>query len=267
MADKKHNSTQVLVHGLNGLLADYLALYLKTKNFHWHVAGPRFRDLHLLFDEQAAELIGVVDLIGERVRKNGAATITSIGAVAASTRVKDQNDANLSADAMVEELRADNAALVRRDLDFARLEVWPNDDRIVPEDHEASNTGKLRALLEAVGAQVVALGEDSAPPHFALTWLGMGDDGHIASLFPNTDPDPADPQAVRRLTPDPLPPHAPFDRITLTIPALLDCDALLFVIRGDAKRAVFDGAVAGAHDLPVARLLAAGRDKPVTCFT
>lgn len=112
MADKKHNSTQVLVHGLNGLLADYLALYLKTKNFHWHVAGPRFRDLHLLFDEQAAELIGVVDLIGERVRKNGAATITSIGAVAASTRVKDQNDANLSADAMVEELRADNAALV-----------------------------------------------------------------------------------------------------------------------------------------------------------
>lgn len=159
------------------------------------------------------------------------------------------------------------AALVRRDLDFARLEVWPNDDRIVPEDHEASNTGKLRALLEPVGAQVVALGEDSVPSHFALTWLGMGDDGHIASLFPNTDPDPADPQAVRRLTPDPLPPHAPFDRITLTIPALLDCDALLFVIRGDAKRAVFDGAVAGAHDLPVARLLAAGRDKPVTCFT
>ena len=159
------------------------------------------------------------------------------------------------------------AALVPRDLDFARLEVWPNDDRIVPEDHEASNTGKLRALLEPVGAQVVALGEDSVPPHFALTWLGMGDDGHIASLFPNTDPDPADPQAVRRLTPDPLPPHAPFDRITLTIPALLDCDALLFVIRGDAKRAVFDGAVAGAHDLPVARMLAAGRDKPVTCFT
>ena len=159
------------------------------------------------------------------------------------------------------------AELVRRDLEFARLEVWPNDDRIVPEAHEASNTGKLRTLLEPVGARVVALTEDAVPPHFALTWLGMGEDGHIASLFPNTDPDPVDPQAVRRLTPDPLPPHAPFDRITLTMPALLDCDALLFVMRGGDKRAVFDAAVAGASDLPVARLLAARKGQPVTCFT
>lgn len=159
------------------------------------------------------------------------------------------------------------AELVTRDLDFARLAVWPNDDRIVPEDHEASNTGKLRALLEPVGARVVALGEDSAPPRFALTWLGMGEDGHIASLFPNTDPDPADPAMVRRLTPDPLPPHAPFDRITLTMPALLASEALVFVIRGEAKRAVFDSALAGDSDLPVARLLAARGSLPVTCFT
>lgn len=158
------------------------------------------------------------------------------------------------------------ADLVTRELDFSRLAVWPNDDRIVPEDHEASNTGKLRALLEPVGAKVVALAEDSHPPHFALTWLGMGDDGHIASLFPNTDPDPADPLMVRRLTPDPLPPHAPFDRITLTMPALLATDAVLFVIRGVDKRAVFDAAVAGTSDLPVARLLAARGDLPVTCF-
>lgn len=158
------------------------------------------------------------------------------------------------------------ADLVTRALDFSRLAVWPNDDRIVPEDHEASNTGKLRALLEPVGAKVVALAEGSQPPHFALTWLGMGDDGHIASLFPNTDPDPADPLMVRRLTPDPLPPHAPFDRITLTMPALLATDAVLFVIRGDDKRAVFDAAVAGTSDLPVARLLAARGDLPVTCF-
>ena len=159
------------------------------------------------------------------------------------------------------------AELVTRDLDFARLEVWPNDDRIVAEDHEASNTGKLRALLEPVGARVVALAEDSVPPRFALTWLGMGDDGHVASLFPNTDPDPADPRPVRRLTPDPLPPHAPFDRITLTIPALLATKALVFVIRGGDKRAVFDAAAAGTSDLPVARLLAARGDLPVTCFT
>ena len=161
------------------------------------------------------------------------------------------------------------SALVARDLDLARLSVWPNDDRIVPEDHEASNTGKIRALFEPAGAKVVALAEDAVPPHFALTWLGMGPDGHIASLFPNTDPQVDDAQMVRRLTPDPLPPHAPFDRITLTIPALLATDAILFTLGGAAdKRAVFDAAVRGEHDLPVARLLGAarGRGIPVTVF-
>jgi 6-phosphogluconolactonase len=156
--------------------------------------------------------------------------------------------------------------LIESDLDWSRIHVWPGDDRIVPEDHEASNTGKIRALLEPVGATVVALTEDAQPPHFALVWLGMGGDGHIASLFPNTDPQIDDPQKVRRLTPDPLPPEAPFDRITLTIPALLISDALAFVIRGDDKRAVFDSAVRGEHDLPIARLLGASMQK-VTCFT
>lgn len=156
--------------------------------------------------------------------------------------------------------------LVTRDLDWSRLVVWPGDDRIVPEDHPASNTGKIRALMEPVGARVATLSEDAAPPHFALAWLGMGDDGHIASLFPNTDPRVNDPQRVRRLTPDPLPPEAPFDRITLTIPALLDSDQLLFVIRGEDKRAVFDAARHDGHDLPIARLLGAA-SQPVTCFT
>ncbi|OYX62695.1 MAG: 6-phosphogluconolactonase [Sphingomonadales bacterium 32-64-17] len=149
--------------------------------------------------------------------------------------------------------------------DWSGIEVWPGDDRIVPEDHEASNTGKLRALLEPLGARVVALEEGAAPPHFSLVWLGMGADGHIASLFPNTDPQVDDPVPVRRLTPDPLPPEAPFDRLTLTIPALLDTDQLMFVIRGDDKRKVFDGARAGEHDLPVARLLGAA-GQTVTCF-
>ena len=70
---------------------------------------------------------------------------------------------------------------------------------------------------------------------------------------------------MRRLTPDPLPPEAPFDRVTLTLPSLLASDELVFVIRGDDKRAVFDAALRGEHDLPVARLLAAYRN-PVTCF-
>ncbi len=159
-------------------------------------------------------------------------------------------------------------ALVARELGFARLDVWPNDDRIVPEDHEASNTGKIRALFAPKGAEVIALGEGLAVPPFALVWLGMGEDGHIASLFPNTDPQVDDPQAVRRLTPDPLPAHAPFDRITLTLPSLLATAELMFVIRGDEKRRVFEAAARGENDRPVARLLKAAHERgiPVTVF-
>ena len=165
---------------------------------------------------------------------------------------------------------ADLIARHETGIDWTGIAVWPNDDRIVAEDHEASNTGKIRALLTPAGATIVALAQDAAPPHFALTWLGMGPDGHIASLFPNTDPQADDRQAIRRLTPDPLPAHAPFDRITLTIPALNNTDAILFTLGGAAdKRAVFDAALRGEHDLPVARLLRAAkaRDIPVTVFT
>ncbi|MFB0613780.1 6-phosphogluconolactonase [Aurantiacibacter poecillastricola] len=156
--------------------------------------------------------------------------------------------------------------LVQADLDWSRITVWPGDDRVVPEEHDASNTGKIRALFEPAGAQVATLTVMEQVPHFALVWLGMGADGHIASLFPNTDPKADDSAPIRRLTPDPLPPEAPFDRVTLTMPSLLDSDALMFVIRGDDKRAVFDTAAAGESDLPVARLLAAASQK-VTCFT
>jgi 6-phosphogluconolactonase len=157
------------------------------------------------------------------------------------------------------------AELVCSTLDWQRITIWPGDDRIVAEDHPASNVGRIRALLEPLGARIAPLAENASPPHFALTWLGMGEDGHIASLFPNTDPQADDPLPLRRLTPDPLPPEAPFDRLSLTIPALLDSDALLFVIKGTAKRAVFETAAAGGNDLPIARLLRAA-SQPVTCF-
>lgn len=156
------------------------------------------------------------------------------------------------------------ADLAARALPWRRIAVWPGDDRIVAEDHPASNVGRIRALLEPAGAEIVPLAPDAEPPRFALAWLGMGADGHIASLFPNTDPRADDPLRVRRLTPDPLPPEAPFDRLSLTIPALLDSDELLFVIRGADKRAVFEAAAGGQSDLPVARLLRAARK--VTCF-
>ena len=158
------------------------------------------------------------------------------------------------------------AELAKAQLDWPRIAVWPGDDRIVAEGHPASNVGRIRAALEPLGAQIVPLAETARPPHFALAWLGMGNDGHIASLFPSTNPQANDPQPVRRLTPDPLPPEAPFDRLSLTIPALLASDALLFVIRGAEKRALFEAALRGEHDLPIARLLNQARQK-ITCFT
>lgn len=106
------NSRAALVASLNALLADCFALYLKTKSFHWHVAGPQFRDLHLLFDEQATEIFALTDLIAERVRKNGADTLTSIGAIARSSRIADQDTTAQGPEAMIAELKADNEALL-----------------------------------------------------------------------------------------------------------------------------------------------------------
>ncbi|MCB2046033.1 MAG: DNA starvation/stationary phase protection protein [Novosphingobium sp.] len=106
------NAKKALVDALNAVLADHLALYVKTKNFHWHVAGPRFRDLHLMFDEQATAILGVTDLIAERVRKNGGGTLTSVGAIGAKSRIADQDAMDLSAETMVRELHDDNQTLV-----------------------------------------------------------------------------------------------------------------------------------------------------------
>ena len=149
------------------------------------------------------------------------------------------------------------AELAKLGLPFDRIAVWPGDDRIVAEDHPASNVGRIRAALEPLGARIVPLEEGAEPPHFALAWLGMGNDGHIASLFPNTDPQPDAPRRVIRITPDPLPPEAPFDRLSMTIPSLINADSLIFVARGEEKQAIFEAAARGEHDLPVARLLAA----------
>jgi len=112
LAAPPSNAGSALVASLNALLADCFALYIKTKNFHWHVKGPQFHDLHLLFDQQATEIFALTDLIAERVRKNSAATLTSIGAIAASARIADQDSASLTAEAMVAELRDDNVRLV-----------------------------------------------------------------------------------------------------------------------------------------------------------
>lgn len=108
------NAKKALVDSLNGLLADSFALYMKTKNFHWHVAGPQFRDYHLLFDEQAAEILGITDLIAERVRKNGGRTLTSIGAITAKQSIADNDADGVDAKAMLKELRDDNVTLIAK---------------------------------------------------------------------------------------------------------------------------------------------------------
>src|SRR5882672_11614241 len=91
--DLGSDATKDLSGALNALLADMFALYMKTKNFHWHVSGPNFRDYHLLLDDQAAQIYATTDVIAERVRKVGGATIRSIGHIARLQRVLD-NDAD-----------------------------------------------------------------------------------------------------------------------------------------------------------------------------
>jgi starvation-inducible DNA-binding protein len=100
-----------IAEALNILLADLYALYLKTKNFHWHVSGPHFRDYHLLLDEQADQILAIADPVAERVRKAGCATLHSIGHIARLQRVSD-NDAECVAPLeMLAELRDDNQRL------------------------------------------------------------------------------------------------------------------------------------------------------------
>ena len=108
---QNHNEPAV-ADALNALLADSFALYLKTKNFHWHVHGPRFRDLHLLFDEHAAQILATTDLIAERVRKNGASTLRSIGDIGRRQSIRDDDGANVDADTMIKTLAEDNQTLL-----------------------------------------------------------------------------------------------------------------------------------------------------------
>ena len=106
------NNHPAVADALNGLLADSFALYIKTKNYHWHVQGPRFRELHLLFDEQAAQVFATTDLIAERVRKNGAPTLRSIGDIGRRTSIRDDDSADSGAEAMIRALADDNRTLL-----------------------------------------------------------------------------------------------------------------------------------------------------------
>jgi starvation-inducible DNA-binding protein len=106
------NATKDISAALNGILADTFAVYMKTKNFHWHVSGPHFRDYHLLLDEQGAELFASTDIIAERVRKIGGNTLRSIGDIVRHTRIADNDASYVTPDDMLAELRDDNQRMI-----------------------------------------------------------------------------------------------------------------------------------------------------------
>jgi starvation-inducible DNA-binding protein len=137
---------QEIAKGLNVLLADAFTLYVKTKNFHWHVSGPHFRDYHLLLDDQAAAIFAIIDPIAERVRKLGHTTLRSVGQIAEKRRIEDNDKDFIAAKDMLNELREDNekfasflrelhaicdkrddvatASLIENWIDEAELRVW-----------------------------------------------------------------------------------------------------------------------------------------------
>jgi starvation-inducible DNA-binding protein len=106
------NATKDISAALNGILADTFALYMKTKNFHWHMSGPHFRDYHLLLDEQSEQIFASTDVIAERVRKIGGNTLRSIGDIARKTRIPDNDATYVAPDDMLAELRDDTQRMI-----------------------------------------------------------------------------------------------------------------------------------------------------------
>jgi len=112
--DLKAPATKEISAAMNGILADVFALYLKTKNFHWHMSGPHFRDYHLLLDEQADQLYAMTDPIAERIRKLGGTTLRSIGHIGRLQRVVDNDADYVEPQDMLAEVREDNQELAAR---------------------------------------------------------------------------------------------------------------------------------------------------------
>ena len=114
LTDLERQATRDIAGALNAILADVFALYLKTKNFHWHMSGPHFRDYHLLLDEQADQIFTMTDPVAERIRKIGGTTLKSIGHIARAQRVLDNDADYVEPLDMLAELREDNKAFAAR---------------------------------------------------------------------------------------------------------------------------------------------------------
>lgn len=112
--DLSAEATRDIAGAMNAILADVFALYLKTKNFHWHLSGPHFRDYHLMFDEHAEQLFAMTDSIAERIRKIGGSTLKSIGQISRLQRVLDNDAEYVDPEDMLAELCEDNKVLAAR---------------------------------------------------------------------------------------------------------------------------------------------------------
>jgi starvation-inducible DNA-binding protein len=126
-SDLKSNAITDISAAMTAILADVFTLYLKTKNFHWHMSGPHFRDYHLLLDEQAEQIFAMTDDIAERVRKIGGTTLKSIGQVSRLQRLSDNDADYVTPDDMLAELRDDNKRLVEMFREVHNLTSEHND--------------------------------------------------------------------------------------------------------------------------------------------
>lgn len=126
-------ATRDVAAGMNAILADVFALYLKTKNFHWHLSGPHFRDYHLLLDEQAEQIFAMTDPIAERVRKIGGRTLTSIGHIAQLQRIADNDAEHVEPKDMLAELCEDNKSLA----------AWLREAHTICDEHRDIATASL----------------------------------------------------------------------------------------------------------------------------
>ena len=152
--------------------------------------------------------------------------------------------------------------LSRQSLPWGTVTITLTDDRIVPVRHPASNQAKLARAFDATAADVEPLVRGEQVAAFDLVWLGMGADGHIASLFPNMTCDEQEAPAVIHTVPDPLPVEAPFARLSLNMAAPKE---IILVVRGCDKKNILEAAIAGDTDVPVARLLRRA-NCPITIF-
>jgi starvation-inducible DNA-binding protein len=138
--DLPNDAIKAISTALNAILADAFALYLKTKNFHWHVSGPHFRDYHLLLDEQAEQIFATTDELAERVRKIGGTTLRSIGQISKLQSIKDNDEDYVAPIEMLRELMNDNKAVAH-----AMREAHK-----VADDHEdAATAGLLENFIDA----------------------------------------------------------------------------------------------------------------------